>query len=312
MIKAISINYSDNTPSFGSASDITIKYAIEKRSNLLPDRVKQEITKRLNAGKDSLMKLYELHEDVYAPLQKTKTLEQAKALYPEFSDVLELTTIDGNRSIALKAVRKIMPLENFSLDLLKKLYSPESAEQIVSDYGFTNRNLLNWLMDKLNVKKLKGNYIQLLKMSTEEENSRIAEISRQAIYKNPEAQAKRQAKAAAHHRTPEYREKKRKEMINFYKNNPDRVEMVRKLSNLTWELCPEIKTALSEYTSHMPAYTKNILSKRAGGIKLSAQEKRTLCNYYKNFWAKNPEFKEIYSKARTQAAKELGLGKKSV
>ena len=64
-----------------------------------------------------------MHKDIYEPLKNAETLEQAKKLYPEFSNVLELTALEGNRSKALNAVKKIMPLEKFSLDLLKIFFT---------------------------------------------------------------------------------------------------------------------------------------------------------------------------------------------
>ena len=147
-------------------------------------------------------------------------------------------------------------------------------------------------------------------MSDEAENSRIAELSRQAIYRMPEVQQARQAKAAAYHRTPEYKKMKRQQMIDFYKNNPHLAERVSRLSKLTWEKCPEIKEALKIYTAESPDYVKACLRKKRSGGKLTEVDKRIIYGYYKGFWEKHPEFVELYSRMRAQAAKELGYGRK--
>ena len=254
-------NYNYNT-SFTSASDITIRYVLEKHSDILPARIKKEIQLILSEGGKNLPKLYEVHNRVYQRLFNAQNMEEVREYYPEYKDIIELTTLAGNRSKAVKAVKqKGISLEDFTLDFIKKLFAPMSQEALVKEYNFTNRSLVLWLMEKLHIPKFKGNYINLLRMSDEVENSRIAELSRQAIYRMPEVQQARQAKVVIHHKTPEYREKKRKQMINFYKNNPHMAERVSKLSRLTWEKCPEIREALRIYTAESPDYIKSFLRK---------------------------------------------------
>ena len=298
------MNYANNL-SFGSAKDISLKYVLERHSRYLPERMINEIKALLASGEKDLPQLYELHNSVYKPLMEAKTLDEAKRLYPELSDVLEMTTLDGNRSKAVSAVRSKMPLEKFTLEYLKRIYAPRSQESIVKEFGFTMRSLVDWLNSKLNIKKLSGNYLNLIRMSNEKENERIAECSRKAIYANPELQAKRQAKVAEHHRTPEYREKKRQEMINFYKNNPKRAEIVGMISKLTWEKCPEIKEAFSDYTSKLSSYTRSALSKKLAGKRLTAQEQRAVGGYYKNFWETHKDLIPLYKQMRKEAAAEV-------
>ena len=306
----IQTNNNYNT-SFTSASDITIKYALEKHSDILPSRIKKEIQSILSESGENLPKLYELHNRVYQRLFNAQSMEEVREHYPEYKDIIELTALAGNRSKAVKAVKlKGISLEDFTLDFIKKLFAPTPQETLVKEYGFTNRSLIIWLMEKLDIPKFNGNYINILRMSDEVENSRIAELSRQAIYRMPEVQQARQAKVTAHHRTPEYREKKRREMIEFYKNNPDMAERVSKLSKLNWDKCPEIKEALSIYTVKSPEYVKNASRKKQRGQKLTEEEKQIISGYFRSFWKKHPEFVELYSKMRAQAAKELGYSKK--
>ncbi len=291
---------------FTSSADISLEYVLKNHNHFLPNRMKTKIENLLASGKKELPQLYELHAKVYQPLMNAKTLDEAKSIYPEYSDVIELSVLKNNRSKAIKAIRaKGIPFETFTLNLLKKLYRPSTQEELVKEYNFTNRNLMAWLLKKLNIQKLQGNYINLLRMSNETENTRIANLSRQAIYANPEIQAARQLKATEHHRSKSYRTKKRQEMINFYKQNPDRAEKVRLISKLTWEKCPEIKKALSAFTSETSDFTKNALRKRQQKKALSNTEQKAIQSYYKAFWSKHPEMKDIYSKMRIEAAKEI-------
>ena len=289
---------------FCAASDITIEYALKKHSKYLPSSMIKKIKELIHLGQGKRL-LCDVHDEVYKALFEAKTLKEAKEKYSEFADIKDVTTLADNRSKAIKAILKIMPLKDFTLQYIKKLFQPISQEGLVKEYKFTNRNLLIWLNEKLNIKKLSGSYIKLLKMSNEEENSRISELSRRAIYADEKAQKYRLEKAAEAHRTPEYRAKKRREMKEYYMKNPQAAERTAKISRLTWDRCPEIKAAFSSYTKKLSPYIKKILSKKQTGAHLSEEEKRIASAYYKNFWNENPEFKKLYQQRRIEVIEEL-------
>lgn len=298
-------NYNNQGITFSSASDITLEYVYTKHSKYLPLRISEKIKSILSDKSKDVPKLYELHNDLYSGLFNATSLEEVKKLYPEFRGIRELTSLGDNRSKALKAIKKIMSPENFTLNYLKKLYTPTSQDNLVREYGFTNRSLLSWLNKKLNIEKLNGSYIKLFKMSHEDENNRISELSRQAIYANPEAQKCRLAKAAETHRTSEYRAKKKQEMIEFYKRNPELAKRTGLISKMTWDRCPEIKDALHNYTRSLSPYVKKVLSKKMSGEHLTQEEKRVTCGYYRNFWEQNPELRSLYKERRIQVIEEL-------
>ena len=297
------------SPSFTAASDISLRYVYEKHAKYLPKSILQKIEELLSKGEEeNLPQLWQLHNEVYKPLMEAKTLDEAKTIFPEFRDVIDVQTLSGNRSKAIKAILEKMPLDQFTLTYLQKLYAPTTQEIIIKLFGFTNRSLAEWLNKKLNIPKLAGNYLQLLRMSNEEENRRIAECSRQAIYNNPEAQAQRQAKAAEHHRTPEYREKKRTEMIRYYEERPEQRERVRRITERTWQLCPEVKSAFSAYTAQCSDFVKSALAKKKQHKPLNSAERRALGGYYKGFWSMHPDFREVFSSAKKQAEREYREG----
>ena len=302
-MEVISVNTNSN---FKAASDISLKYVLEKRSNMLPERMLNEIKTILSNENKEMIPLYELHSKVYTPLLEAQTLDRVKEIYPEYRDVLELSTLDGNRTKALKAIRgKGIALNEFTLGFLKKLCMPTEQDKLVEEYGFTNRSLLNWLMNRLNIPRFPNGYVNLLRMSNEEENSRIAELSRKAIFARPAEMRKEiQEKVNIHHRTPEYREKKRQEMINFYRRNPLSAKKVGDISQMTWDRCPEIKAALHEYSQQSSPYIRGILCKRQRKQALNQEEMRILKSYYKTFWDNHPEFVELYRKMRMEAVEE--------
>lgn len=293
---------------FKSAADINLRYIVKNHSKHLPQRVLECATELCRSGAEELPALYQLHADIYKPLLDAQSLEIAQIEFPEFKKVISLPDLNIKRSKAIDAIRKIMPMEDFSLDLLKKLYTPRFLDSLVQEYGMTNRSLLAWLINKLQITKLSSQYLKLLMMSNEAENSRIAERSRQAILRDPETQARRLAKAADTHRTPEYRAKKRQEMIDFYRRTPEAAQKTSLISKMTWDLCPEIKEALSVYTRQASSMVKALLSKRRYS-RLNELEQRIISGYYKGFWDSHPEYKEIYQKARLQVIEELSLQK---
>lgn len=292
------------TPNFAAASDIHLKYVLAKRAQYLPESMLNEIKQICASNPKELPSLQDVHKKVYQPLFDANSLDEVKKIFPEFKDVIDIITFKSSRSKAIKAIMDRMPLENFTLQYLKQLYQPQKMEDLVKIYGLPNRSILGWLNNKLNIKKLCSSYIQILKLSDEKENMRIAELSRQAIYANPEAQQKRLAKAAETHRTPEYRAKKRQEMIEFYKRNPAAAEKTRFISKETWNRCPEIKKALAEFKNSKSARVQAILTK-TDYKHATPTERRIIKGFYKEFWNTHPEMKEQIRQARLDVIKDF-------
>ena len=290
--------------SFCAASDITIEYVIKKHSKFLPQSMIKKINELIKAGQKD-KRLNEVHDEVYKDLFEAKTLCEVTEKFPEFAGIKDVKELSGNRSKAVKFLLKIMPLEKFTLDYIKKLYRPTSQDALVKEYGFTNRSLFSWLNSNLNIKKLSGSYIKLLKMSDEKENERIAELSRRAICSDAETQKYRLQKAAEAHRTPKYRAKKRQEMKDYYLRHPETAQKTGLISRMTWDRCPEIKDAFREYTKSLDVYTKRVMSKKIEGGNLNEQEKRIASAYYSNFWNTYPQFKTIYRERRLEVIEEL-------
>ncbi len=290
---------------FGSAKKINLHYILEKHSGALPERVLNEVVKICNNNsKEKLPTLLEVHNKIYEPLIKSATLAQAKKLFSEFKDAIDLKNIPQLRSKAADAIKQWTPDSEFSLDFIKMLYAPVPMKDICAFYGVKNRSDYEYLAERLNIKKLSGAYLRLLKLSDPTSNAEFAEKSQQCL-KTPEAIKKRLEKCAIAHRTPEYREKKRQEMKNFYKQNPEAAEKVRLITQMTWDRCPEIKTALSAYSEEQSPYVISLLKKRSTGAALNTQERRTLAGYYKKFWDTHPELKKLLSTRKQEVVEEL-------
>lgn len=293
------------TPIFTAASDITAGYLLKNRAKFLPKRILEKCECLVRENKAD-MRLEELHKEVYANLFSAKSLDVLKAEYPEFEGVIDAIALKDNRSKAIKAIKAKMPLEDFTLDYIKRLYAPTPETELVEFYNFPNRSILNWLNNTaLKIPKLPGNYLTLYKSSTEEGNKRIAELSKLALERDPQRRRYFFKRAAEAHRTPEYRKKKRQEMIDFYERNPEAAEKVGLISQMTWDKCPEIKEAFGRYFESLSRYKKSVFSKRNNRKNLNDIEARTLKGVYKSFWKTHPEFIEQYRQARLEVIKEL-------
>lgn len=290
---------------FGAAKDVNLYYIMRRRSHLLPKRIFDEVSKVVEEGSEGgLETLKELHTRVYKPLMDAKTLDEAKSKYTEFEGVLDFTTIARRFSRSAKVISEQMPLDEFSLDCLKKIWSGMPQEDITKSYGFSSRTVLVKICNALHIPKPSGNYLVLLKNSDEIANQKTAEATRRHL----DICRKNLALANIANKTPEAREKHALAMRQFYNDHPERRQEISLISKRTWDKCPEIRDAKAKYFLTLAPYQKAVLKKQSAGLPLTAQDRRVIGAVHKGFWDKYPEFKTIYSQARREAAREVKGG----
>lgn len=305
-----SIQYGNPYIKFGAAKDINLRYVFKHRSHLLPARVRDAVEMILQETKEqplnTLPTLREVHLQAYAPLMKAETLTEARTLFLEFSDVIDFSQIAHRFSRSAKIISKILPPEKFSLDCLKKIWSGMTQEEIVKYYGFSCRDVLTKICKTLNIPKPMGNYLTLLKTSEEEGNKKVADATRRHI----DICLENLAFANLANKTPEARAKQALSMRRFYDENPDKRAEIAEISKQTWQRCPEIREALAAFLSNEPVYIQMISHKQRHGCNINEREIRSVKGFYKRFWEAFPELKEMYSKARLQAASNVKNSKK--
>ncbi|MCM1010049.1 MAG: hypothetical protein NC390_04105 [Fusobacterium sp.] len=285
---------------FGAAKDINLKYILENRAHLLPKRMRVEAEK---AAKTEMPTLKDLHERVYKPLMDSKTLDRAKKLFREFDDVIELPAVAEKVPRLVKTIQEKMPLGDFSLDLLKKVWSGMPQEEIAKTYGFSGRAPVAKLCEMLNIPKPDHNYLTLLKNSDEAGNQKTADATRRHLG----ICMRNLALANIANKTPEARAKQAAAMVRHYAENPEKREEVSAISKLAWAKCEQIREAKSKYFESLTGYQRAVLKKQSSGAPLTAQEHRVVAAVHKKFWDSHPEFKVIYSDARREAAREIKL-----
>lgn len=290
-------------PVFGSAAKLNLKYILDTHQKELPESILVRVLKLVELETEKLPTLKDLHDYVYKHLQSAMSLDDIRK-YSEFANVTDLKDYRTRHSKAIASIKQNMPIENFTLDFIKKLYLPTKMDDLVKIYGVNNRSSLEYLAESLGIKKLSGMYLNLYRLSDEVENARFAKQA-QSYVRTPEARKKCNERAVAAHRTPEYRAKKRQEMIDFYKRNPEVAEKTSKISKMTWDNCPEVKEAFGEYRKFLDQSTKRILTKGLLGEKMNSFERKVFGGTMKEFWESHPQMRKIYQERRIEVIEKL-------
>lgn len=304
-------NYYSNTPKspqtvdFGAAKDINLRYILRNHSHLLPERMNAAADSFVvkTESMDCLPTLKDLHEMVYSGLMSAPSLDEAKKLYPEFAEVVELPAVAKKVPRLIAILGEKIPLSEFSFDLLKKVWSGMPQEEIAKTYGFSGRAPVSKLCNLINIPKPNHNYLTLLKTSDEAGNQRVADASRRHL----STSMRNLALANIANKTPEARAKQAASIVRHYEEHPERREEASRISRLTWQKCPQIREAKTKYFLSLSTYQKVVLKKQSSGAPLTAQERRVVASVHKGFWDLYPEFKAIYAEARIEAVREVRL-----
>lgn len=281
---------------------LSLKYIVEKRSHLLPERVLVEAKKALATPSRENLSLLEIHKSVYAPLMECETLLKAQKLFPEFSEMLETVKFKRN-SIYAKLFKKRFEDENFALLMLKEIWAKlKTKEEIAQELGMPHRNSLEWSLKQIGFISYKPNYKTLLMASDAEGNRVIAQKTTAWNQAHPDLMYARNKHAAQGCKTKKYRKEHAQRMLAYDIEHPERREKIGISSKMMWQLSPEVSKAMSDFAKAQSQEFRNVLSKKVKGIPLRAAEYRMIKGFYKRFWEQHPELAKILSNARKQVA----------
>lgn len=302
-------NYHKNQtfrPTFEGRKIIDLNYVIKNRSELLPKRVCDKVNEIINSDSGKMPTLKQVHSEIYEPLMKCQTLEEAKELFPEFTEIKSADKVfkrnTGNiRKLTLNGYLN----ENLSLKLLQEVWVKlKSQDEIANELGLRNRSSLGWILKKINFKNYSSNYRTLLISSDPEGRAVIAAKTTAWNACHPDLMQKKNKYAAQFCKTAEYRKEHSNRMIDYDKLHPERKEKIREFNLAVWKKVPEIRKAMSNFARSQDSFTKLVISKEISGINLSPCENRIKKSFYKKFWRENPEFKKLYKEAYKQVREE--------
>ncbi len=292
-----------DSPSFGAAKDITLKYVVSKYPHILPERVFEAAKQIINSvPKAKRPTLYELHLELYKGLLECKTLDEARNMFPEFREVLDASIFKHSRSKHLKNLT--VPLEDMSLRVLQDYYGRLLPQQEIGiNLGFASKSAFDWFKDKIRFLPFKKNYLTLVYSSNESKNAVIAEKTRAFNRKNPERMLEHNRQAAQSNKSSEYRKAQSQRIKQYDNENPERRSKIGKFTKEVWSRLPHIRKAISQEMAHFPGMDR-IIAKRMSHEPYTEQEKRLNKGFFKFFWRKYPDYKEEYAQMSRTVSNE--------
>lgn len=291
--------YTSFSPRFdGRGKPIDLVYIINKRKELLPQRIAEAAEKLVVESKENLPSLMELHKATYAPLLECNTMLEVHALFPEFKDVKD-DVFFAKESVYKRNFESNSGGEHFGLRMLQNYWAKlMTKEEIAKDLNLKSRGSLDWSLKNIGFVGFPPNYNVLLRASDEEGNKLIAQKTTAWNALHPDLMYAKNKHAAQFCKTEEYRTAQAKRIKDYDKEHPERIEKITQNIQEAWDSCPEIKEALRIFTVNKPSYVKRVLSKACAGRKLNDTENRIRSGFYKEFWDTHPEMKEIFAEAK--------------
>lgn len=275
---------------------ISLKYVVEKRAYLLPERILDAAKTILKSATRELPSLLELHKEIYAPLLNCKTLEEVKNLFPEFSAMQEEVIFERNTRYAKEFKERTD--KNFALKMIQEYWGNlKTKDEIAKEFGMLNRTSLDWPLQQINFVGFHPNYKTLLKSSDEEGNRIIASKTTAWNTLHPDLMHKKNKHAAQGCKTDEYKKAQSARMYKYDKEHPERREKITATLKSAWERCPEVRTAMAEYALTCPLFIRRIVLKRYKGQQLTDYENKISKGFFKKFWETHPELKKVLSDA---------------
>lgn len=298
-------NY-QNTSFAGRGKPIDLKYIVEKRAHLLPERILVQARQIVARDPASGISLKELHLSTYESLLSYTSMEQVRKDFPEFAGIADSVVFARNSVYKQQFEAKTKDID-FPLKMLQELWANlKTKDEVAAELGLQNRSSLEWALKQIGFVYYPPNYRTLLKASDEEGNREIARKTQEYNAAHPEQMYARNKHAAQGCKTPEYRCAQRERMLEHDRNHPERREKISEFDRRTWELCPEIREALSRFTAGESAYVRQTVVKVMQGESLSPYESRTRKGFFKRFWDAYPYFKEVLRQAKAQVRKDMG------
>lgn len=293
-------NYKNTQPTFeAGGKPITLQYILEKRSNLLPERVLQAVKAELAKGSSKTRSLLEIHRAIYEPILKYTSLEALKedTAFPEFKDIKPFVLFERNTRYAKEFKERTD--KNFVLNMIQEYWGNlKSKDEIAQSFGMKNRNSLEWALKQIDFVSFPPNYRTLLRSSDEAGNREIASKTSAWNALHPDLMYARNKHAAQGCKTEEYRKAQAQRMKEYDKEHPERREKISISGKESWAKCPEVRQAMSEFAAQSSSFLRHIVMKRFSGVKLTNKEDRISRGFFKRFWQTHPELKAVYAEAK--------------
>lgn len=299
----------------------------QKKTNVYPPQIREWAGIILEEGNKSKETLINIHKKFYENLKDCLTLDDAKAKFPEFKDVIPSSEVTYQEESFLADVAQgkleyFDKDEDLSLQLLKLYWGEGFSINDLRKYA--NGKDISYTMRKLRIPFTDQTYGKILKLSDPEYNERL---TKEMTAKRLEALDRKAQQTSGepvyirrHPRTAEekqhiseglkkYYEENPQAIYNiserqrqFYEDNPERATILSRVAKKAWYIfgADKIKAAMSTFMKKQGVKTFDT-SKLESPLSFTKEESHAL----KKFWAENEWARKSFSKNMTYAWKKV-------
>ena len=297
----------------------------QKKSNIYPPNIREWAGMILEGGNKKGETLIDIHKKFYSSLKDCTSIEEVKAKFPEFKDVLSDEEVEFGKDTIFNKIKKgevefFDPEEDLSLQLLKLYWGEGFSLNDLKKY--TNGTDLYHTIKKLHIPTVDRDYGHILKFSDPEYNERLTREMTEKRLESLDRKAQREQGEPLYikrgHLSPEHRQKiseglrryyeENPERIynmserqkEFYRDNPEKADELRRVVNKAWNTfgADKIKSALSNF---MKKNGENHFNTNIEPMQLSEKQAKLM----KNFWQANEWARKSFSKNMKYAWKKV-------
>ncbi len=299
----------------------------QKKSNVYPPQIREWAGIILEEGNKTKDTLISIHKKFYESLKECFSLEEAKAKFPEFKDVIPSSQVKYQEDsflgdVAQGKLEYFDKDEDLSLQLIKLYWGEGFSINDLRKYA--QGKDISYAMRKLQIPFTDPTYGRILKLSDPEYNERLTRemtakrletIDRRAQESSGEPVYIKRGSLSAEHKQhiseglKKYYEENPQAIYNlserqrqFYEENPDRANILSRVATKAWYIfgADKIKAAMSTFMKRQGIKTFDI-SKLETPLAFTKEESHAL----KKFWAENEWAKKSFSKNMSYAWKKV-------
>ncbi len=195
-----------DTISFESQRKTYNTFLKNKTQSDFPKRIYDVLVENVEKGNGNKeVNILDIHNEIYKGLKEAKTLDEAKALYPEFEGVIELE----------EAYKYIKPKNQILKDMLSaKIEQPEGSlalyllkcnYQLQKNEIFKDNFMTDRVLKLLNIQKMPRKYSQLICRYVDGRNLSVSQRLSER-WQDPEYREKMSQQLQENWQNPEFRE----------------------------------------------------------------------------------------------------------
>ena len=299
----------------------------QKKSNVYPPQIREWAGIILEEGNKTKETLINIHKKFYESVKNCFSLEEVKAKFPEFKDVIPSENVNTLNGSFIDDFRngKLEYFDNdedLSLQLIKLYWGEGFSINDLRKYA--DGKDISYVMRKLQIPLTEPTYGKILKLSDPEYNTRLtkemtekrmAALDRKAQEATGEPVYIKRGPLSAEHKKHiseglhRYYEQNPQAVYNlserqrkFYEENQDRAELLSRVTTKAWYVfgADKIKAAMAAFMKKQGIKTFDS-TKLENPLAFTKEESSTL----KKFWATNEWARKSFSKNMSYAWKKI-------